>query len=97
MGFEIFVTKTAISYIAVSLNNPAAASALADDYESVLRKISDNPFLFHHFKDAEENNTIYHRHNIRNYSIFYRLEGKRIIVCRFLYARRDLFSVTLET
>ena len=60
MGFEIVVTKTAetdfdeaISYIAVSLANPGAASALADEFETALKQISDNPFLFHHFKDSD--------------------------------------------
>ena len=54
MGFEILVTRTAasdfedaISYIALNLKNPSAASSLADDYEEALRRISDNPFLFH--------------------------------------------------
>ena len=49
MEFEIFVTKTAetdfdeaISYIAVSLANPSAASALADEFEMALKQISDN-------------------------------------------------------
>jgi plasmid stabilization system protein ParE len=60
MEFEIVVTKTAetdfdeaISYIAVSLANPSAASALADEFEMALKQISDNPFLFHHFKDSD--------------------------------------------
>ena len=41
MGYEIVITGAAeadfdeaISYIAVSLGNPRAAGALADDYES---------------------------------------------------------------
>jgi len=49
MEFEIFVTKTAetdfdeaISYIAVSLANPSAASAPADEFEMALKQISDN-------------------------------------------------------
>ena len=47
MGFEIVVTKTAetdfdeaISYIAVSLANPGAASALADEFETAF--VADN-------------------------------------------------------
>ena len=103
MGFEIVITKTAeadfdeaISYIAVSLGNPSAAGSLSDDYESALRQICDNPFLFHHFKDSEGNNTVYRRYNIRNFSLFFRIEGRRIIICRFLYARRDLLSVSME-
>jgi len=103
MGYEIVITGAAeadfdeaISYIAVSLGNPRAAGSLADDYESALKQISDNPFLFHHFKDSDGNNTVYRRYNIRNFSLFFRLEGKRIIICRFLYARRDLYSVSME-
>ena len=104
MEFEILVTEAAasdfddaISYIALSLNNPSAAKALADDYDDALRRIADNPYLFHFFKDGEGNNTIYRRYNIRNFSLFYRVEGSRIIICRFLYARRDLYSVSIET
>ena len=103
MGFEILVTEAAasdfddaISYITLSLNNPSAAKALADDYDDALRRIADNPYLFHSFKDGEGNNTIYRRYNIRNFSLFYRVEGSRIIICRFLYARRDLYSVSIE-
>ena len=103
MEFEIVVTKTAetdfdeaISYIAVSLANPGAASALADEFEMALKQISDNPFLFHHFKDSDGNNTEYRRYNIKNFTLFYRLEGKRIIICRFLYAKRDLYSLSME-
>ena len=103
MGFDIVVTKAAeadfdevISYIVVSLGNPRAATALADDYESALKQISDNPFLFHCFKDSEGNNTVYRRYNIRNFSLFFRLEDNRVIICRFLYARRDLYSVSME-
>lgn len=103
MGYEIVITRIAeadfdeaISYIAVSLGNPRAAGSLADDYESALKQISDNPFLFHHFKDSDGNNTVYRRYNIRNFSMFFRLEGKRIIICRFLYAKRDLYSVSMK-
>ena len=103
MGFEILVTRTAasdfedaISYIALNLRNPSAASSLADDYEEALRRISDNPFLFHCFKDTEGNNTVYRRYNIKNFSVFYRTEGNRVIICRFLYARRDLYSISME-
>ena len=45
MEFEIVITKTAetdldetISYIAVSLANPGAASALADEFEVALKQ-----------------------------------------------------------
>ena len=60
MEFEILVTEAAasdfddaISYIALSLNNPSAAKALADDNDDALRRIADNPDLFHSFKDGE--------------------------------------------
>ena len=103
MEYEFLVTGTAasdfddaISYITLSLNNPIAASALADDYEEALNSIASNPFLFHHFKDSEGNNTVYRRYNIKNFSLFYRIDGKRIIICRFLYARRDLYSIAME-
>ncbi len=103
MEYEIVITKTAeadfnevISYIAVSLANPSAASALADDYETALKQISGNPYLFYHFKDSEGNNTVYRRCNIKSYSIFFRQAGKRVIICRFLYARRNLNSVVME-
>ena len=103
MEYEILVTGTAasdfddaISYIALSLNNPIAARALADDYEEALNQIASNPFLFHHFKDSGGNNTVYRRYNIKNYYLFYRIDGKRIFICRFLYARRDLYSIAME-
>ena len=103
MGFEIVITKTAeidldeaISYIAVSLANPGAASALADEFEIALKQIFENLFLFQHFKDSDGNNTEYCRYNIKNFTLFYRLEGKQIIICRFLYARRDLYSLSME-
>ena len=103
MAFDVVITKTAeddfneaISYIAVVLSNPVAATALADDYEEALKQISDNPYLFHHFKDSEGNNTPYRRCNIRNFSLFFRLEESKVIICRFLYARRNLFSLSME-
>lgn len=103
MGFEILVTQTAasdfeeaISYIALSLKNPTAARALADNYEEALNQISDNPYLFHIFKDSEGNNTVYRRYNIKNFSLFYRMDNNRVIICRFLYTRRDLYSISME-
>ena len=103
MAFDVVITKTAeddineaISYIAVVLSNPIAATTLADDYVEAISRIADNPFLFHYFKDGEGNNTPYRRCNIRNFSLFFRVEGTTVIICRFLYARRNLFSLSME-
>ena len=103
MAFEILVTGTAesdfneaISHIAVYLKNPTAAGALADEYEKVLMQLSDNPYIFHHFRDSDGNKTAYRRCNIKNYSVFFRIDGNRFIICRFLYAWRNLYSVSME-
>jgi len=55
MAFDVVITKTAeedineaISYIAVVLSNPIAATTLADDYVEAISQIADNPFLFHY-------------------------------------------------
>ena len=90
MEFEIVVTKTAetdfdeaISYIAVSLANPGAASALADEFEMALKQISDNPFLFHHFKDSDGNNTEYRRYNIKTSHCFIAWKGNGLLSAGF--------------
>ena len=89
MEFEIVVTKTAetdfdeaISYIAVSLANPGAASALADEFEMALKQISDNPFLFHHFKDSDGNNTEYRRYTMEYYHCQSLSDNDRVRVLR---------------
>ena len=83
MEFEIVVTKTAetdfdeaISYIAVSLANPGAASTLADEFEMALKQISDNLEKVNNLsadhlltkidESTFRNNLSYYRHILEN-------------------------------
>jgi addiction module RelE/StbE family toxin len=80
-----------ISYIAV--DNPNAASKLADKIEKDLELLSENPQLGRIPRDEEIRSLGYRYIIIQNYLIFYTIDERTILIHRILHSARNYKSI----
>jgi plasmid stabilization system protein ParE len=80
-------------YIALNLQNPAAALRLVEDTEAAILKRLENPLSFEPYRSSRERKHLYYRINIRNFSVFYVVIGNVMEVRRFLYSKRDIPNI----
>ena len=78
------------NYIALNLQNPAAALRLVEDTEKTILKRLNNPLGFEQYKSVRDRKHPYYRINIRNFTVFYVVIGDVMEVRRFVYSRRNL-------
>ena len=76
-----------ISFIAA--DNPAAAEEIANKIEKNLGLLSENPKLGRIPGEEEIKNLGYRYLIVRNYIIFYTVEGKTIFIHRILHGARN--------
>ena len=76
-----------ISFIAA--DNPTAAEAIANKIEKNLGLLSENPNLGRIPREEEIKNLGYRYLIVRNYIIFYTVEGKTIFIHRILHGARN--------
>ena len=98
MGFDVIHAKPAIldlngivHYIAVRLQNPAAASALLDEYEDRLANLRENPRFYGPVRMERLARLGYHRFSFGNYFAFYKVndEEQKVVVLRIFYQKQD--------
>lgn len=77
-------------YIAFSLHNPIAAQRLVQNTEEAILKRLDNPCSFELYHSTRERKLPYYRINIKNFSVFYVVDGNVMEVRRFVYNKRNL-------
>jgi plasmid stabilization system protein ParE len=84
-----------ISYIAVELAAPQAASAFADGVGDCYEGIKQNPLSFETSRDLRLKDEGYRRAVIKNYIMLYKVfpERKEVVVYRFFYGRRDYVNL----
>ena len=98
MAYKIFETELALqdldsilSYIALTLNNPSAASSFADEVEKCYSSLEEMPLMFELCHDPRLHALGYHKAAIKNYVMVYKVDEtkKAITVLRFFYGRQD--------
>ena len=80
-----------ISYIAMNLNAPKAASDFADQVYDCYDRLEDNPYIYEECRDARLKKEGYRRAVIKNYILLYKIneDEKAVIVHRFFYGSQD--------
>ncbi len=98
MAYKIVETELAVqdldsilSYIALSLANPAAASAFAAAVEDCYSSLEEMPFLFELCRDPRLRALGYHKAVIKNYVMVYKVDedARTVNILRFFYGRQD--------
>ncbi len=97
-NYEYIFTESAevdidltFSYIADTLNNPEAASDLADELEEQLEKICKRPETGRIVENEFLKRNDVWRFLVKNYIAYYLIdeENKKIVILRFVYSGRD--------
>ena len=102
MGYKILHSVPAeldfdsiIHYITVSLNNPAAARNLRDEYYEKLAMLKESPCLYSAAPIEELARSGYHRFSFGNYIAFYQIndEEQKVNIIRIFYKRQDYINM----
>ena len=80
-----------ISYIAVQLANPSAASRLLGEIEKCYTFLESNPEIYEICTDSSLAKENYRKAVIKNYVLIYKIveSEKTVIVLRFFYGARN--------
>ncbi|NLJ64865.1 MAG: type II toxin-antitoxin system RelE/ParE family toxin [Christensenellaceae bacterium] len=78
-----------IDYISLQLENTSAAYALINDVYETIKERLPNAESFECFNSKKERPLPYYRIYVKNYIIFYVVDGDAMEVRRILYGRRD--------
>lgn len=80
-----------ISYIAINLVNPIAATNFLDEIEKCYARLKDNPFLYGKCYDLRLEMKEYRKAIIKHYVLIYRVDEpeKTVKVLRFFYGAQD--------
>ena len=77
----------------ITHDNPSAANSIADKIEKNLEILSENPLLGRIPRDEEIKNMGYRYIIVKNYIIFYSIEGRTILIHRILHGARNYKSL----
>lgn len=83
----------AASYIALDLNNPAAANRLVDNVEAGILEHLKNPAMSPTYPSTRRRLHPYYRFYVGNYMVFYVVIDDVMEVRRLLYKSRDIESI----
>lgn len=80
-----------VSYIAVQLANPIAATNLLDEVEKCYGGLKSNPLMFERCHDGLLEKEGYRKVTIKNYVMVYKVEeaARTVIIHRFFYGAQD--------
>ena len=78
-----------VDYIADSLLNPEAAQRLVDDVHAAILERLKTPAAFEQYHSRLSLRDSWYLIHVRNYTVFYVVEGDTMEVRRILYNRRD--------
>lgn len=81
--------KDVVEYIGHTLLNPTAADGLLIELSLKENVLRITPTVFPRYIAKNKKKFIYHKINIKNYSVFYTIHGNTVILRRFLYSKRD--------
>lgn len=80
-----------LEYLAVSLANPGAASAFADEVAKCYAALEQMPYLYEQCRDPQLFAKGYRKAVIKHYLLIYRVNEpqKEVYLLRFFYGRQD--------
>lgn len=80
-----------LGYLAETLANPMAASALADEINACYDSLEQMPNLYALCQDVRLRKLGYRKVTIKNYIMIYRVSeaNQSVYILRFFYGRRD--------
>ena len=80
-----------VSYIAVNLTNPTAATNFLDEMDKCYTNLKSNPFMYAKCKDKRLEKEGYRKVLIMNYVLLYKInEASKIVnILRFFYGAQD--------
>lgn len=71
-----------LSYLALSLENPAAATAFANEVEKCYAALEQLPYLYEQCRDPRLSSKGYRKAVIKHYLLIYRVdEAQRLFIC----------------
>ena len=79
-----------IDYIAGTLGNPIAASAMIDEVEKAIYERLQSAESFEQYELNSEHDYPYYKIRVKNYTIFYVVIGNVMEVRRIIYSRRNI-------
>lgn len=84
-----------VSYIAIQLANPAAASEFLDEVEKCYGYLKDNPGMYEVCRNMRLEKEGYRRAVIKNYVVVYKTneEAKTVFILRFFYGAQDYIKL----
>lgn len=88
-------SNDAVSYIANTLGNVAAAERLIDQVEAKILEYSQNPTIATVYHSSRPRTQTYYWFAVGNYMVFYVIEGDVMEMRRFLFGSRDLTRMPL--
>lgn len=79
------------SYLALSLENPSAAAAFANEVEKCYAALEQMPYLYEQCRDPQLAAKGYRKAVIRHYLLIYRVDEaqKTVYLLRFFYGRQN--------
>ncbi len=96
--YKLIVTELAhqdldniVSYIAVQLANPAAASNFLNEVDKCYGYLKSNPMMYSKCNDSRLEKEGYRKAVVKNYIIVYKIDEKtkEVSVLRFFYGAQD--------
>lgn len=80
-----------VSYIAVQLANPIAATNFLNEVEKCYGYLKSNPLMYERCHDARLEKEAYRKATIKNYVLVYKVDepAKVVIIYRFFYGAQD--------
>lgn len=84
-----------ISYIAVQLVNPMAATIFLDDVEKCYGYLKNNPLMFGRCQDDRLEKEGNHKATMKNYVLVYKVDesAKTVIIYRFFYGAQNYLQL----
>lgn len=100
--YKLLVTETAhqdldniISYIAIQLGNPKAASEFADAVSTCYGLLKISPMMYERCQDSRLGQDGYRKAVINNYVLLYKVNeaSQTVSVMRFFYSAQDYMKL----
>lgn len=84
-----------VSYIAVELANPMAAANFLDEVEKCYGYLKTKPLIYECSHDSLLSKLGYHKVNIKNYVLIYRVDetAAAVTIYRFFYGAQDYMKL----
>lgn len=80
-----------VSYIAVQLAHPIAATNFLNEVEKCYGYLKSNPLMYERCHDTRLEKEAYHKAAIKNYVLVYKIDesAKVVVIYRFFYGAQD--------